>query len=152
MRPSTTFISALSLVLLCACEQRPAMVYVLDAPQKVLLTTSASTKKVEQGGTVTLHVERNTTGTWKQIPRDQLKRDQCWLYQPPPQHEPAVADNVHWVALPDDTVRFNTEYRMDHTRIATMLVKGWVTLTPLSTVRCEKERVIEGPAIQIEVL
>lgn len=150
MRPLFFLLPAV--LLICACEQRPALVYVLDSPQKVLLTTSTSAQKVEQGGTATLHVERRSTGSWRQVPRNQLKPGQCWLYQPPPQHEPQVADNVHWVVLPPDTVRFNTDYRMDHTKVATLLVKGWITLTPLSTVRCESERVVEGPSIQIEVL
>jgi hypothetical protein len=48
-------------------------------------------------------------------------------------------------------VRFDTTFRMDHTRIATMMRKGRITLRPLTAVRCEKDRVEEGRPIHIEV-
>lgn len=127
------------------------MVYVLESPQDVTLTSSASTTKLQPGETVVLHVQRRAIGKWKQIPRDQLTPGQCWLYTPPPQVEEEVADNVEWQVVPEDAVRFNSEFRMDHTRIATVKAKGRIELTPLSAVRCEKDRVEAGPAIRIEV-
>jgi len=127
------------------------MVYVLDGPQEVKLTSSASATQVKHGESVTLHVERRITGKWKQIPRDRLTPGQCWLYTPPPELEAEVADNVEWVVEPEDAVRFNGEFRMDHTRIATMMMRGRVTLTPFTAVRCEKDRAEQGPAIRIEV-
>jgi len=148
--------SVLFVVLISAfvagCEQQSPMVYVLDGPQDVTLTASASAARVPVGETVVLQVQRRATGKWKQIPRDQLTPGQCWLYTPPPEFEAAVADNVDWEVDPEDAVRLDTAFRMDHTRIATMMQKGRITLRPRTAVRCEKDRVEEGPAIQIEVV
>ena len=127
------------------------MVYVLEGPQDVTLTSSASATQVRQGESVVLHVQRRVRGKWKQIPRDQLTPGQCWLYTPPPETEPEVAASVEWEVVPENAVRFANEYRLDHTRIAIMATRGRVRLTPLSSVRCEKDRVEEGPAIRIEV-
>jgi hypothetical protein len=52
---------------------------------------------------------------------------------------------------PENAGQFDTTFRMDHTRPATLLVKGRITLRPFTAVRCEKDRVEEGPAIRIEV-
>ena len=126
------------------------MVYVLEAPQEVVLTASASASKVQQGGTVVLHAQRHSSGRWKQIPRDQLRPGQCWMYRPPAQSEAEVADSVEWEIAPKHAIRLNTEFRMDHTRLATVMTNGAITLTPLSAVPCEPDRVIKGPTIQIE--
>src|SRR5262245_20206793 len=148
--------SAPSVVLFSAffagCEQQSPMVYVLDGPQEVTLTASASAARVPVGETVVLHAQRRAVGKWKQIPRDQLTPGQCWLYTPPPELEAAVADNVEWEVDPENAVRFDTAVRFDHTRIATMMSRGHVTLRPRTAVRCEKDRVEEGPAIRIEVV
>ena len=127
------------------------MVYVLEGPQEVKLVSSASATQVKRGETVVLHLERRITGNWKQIPRNQLTAGQCWLYTPPPQLEEEVADNVEWVVEPEGAVRFNGELRLDHTRIATMLARGRISLTPFTPVRCEKDRVEQGPAVHVEV-
>jgi hypothetical protein len=96
-------------------------------------------------------LQRHAVGEWKPIPRNQLTPGQCWLYTPPPELEQEVADNVEWVVTPELAVHFDETFRMDHTRIATMMRSGTIVLTPLSAVRCEKDRVVEGPAIRIEV-
>ena len=88
------------LAMVAGCERQAAMVYVLESPQSVTLTASASASKVQQGGSVILHVERRVSGKWKQIPRDQLQAGQCWEYQPPPALEAEVADTVHWEVVP----------------------------------------------------
>lgn len=133
------------------CEQRQPLVYVLESPQSITLTASASPSRVQKGETVALHVERRTRASWKQIPRDELQPGQCWVYRPPPESEPEVADDVQWRVAPENAVRFHTEYRMDHTRLATMMVKGTIELTPFSEVQCEPDRAVEGPSLQIEV-
>lgn len=138
--------------LLAGCEQQQAMVYVLEGPQDVKITASASATKVKVGETVVLHVQRRVTGKWKQIPRDQLTQGQCWLYTLPPEVEEEVADNVEWDVYPDGAVEFETTFRLDHTRFATMRQKGRISLRPLTAVRCEKDRVEQGRAIQIEVI
>ena len=151
--PSTlsALLAAALLTSLAGCEQRAPMVYVLTAPQSVTLAPSATPRSVRQGETVVLSVKRRIEGTWTQIPRDQLKPNQCWVYRPPAQTEEEAADNVEWEMVPENAVWLNQEYRMDHTRIATTRRKGTVTLKPRSPVKCEPDRVIEGPTIQIEV-
>lgn len=151
MRSSLLLFLCATLAFAAGCKQQSPMVYVLESPQDVTLTSSASATTVKQGESVELHVQRRATGKWKQIPRDQLTPGQCWLYTPPPQVEEDVADNVEWEVIPEDAVRFNSEFQMDHKRIAVMKTKGRIKLTPFTAVRCEKDRVEEGPAIRIEV-
>jgi len=136
---------------LTGCRQRSAVVYVLEEPQSVTLTSSASVLNVQRGATVVLHVERHTTGKWMQIPLSEVRSGQCWVYQPPTESEPEVADSVHWEVMPENAVSFNQDYRMDHTKIATMNLNGTIALTPISLVKCESDRTVEGPAIRIEV-
>jgi hypothetical protein len=147
--------SALIIVLASAfatgCKQQSPMVYVLDGPQKVTLTVSASATEVKAGETIVLHAQRRSVGKWKQIPRDQLTQGQCWLYTPPPELEAEVADNLEWEVEPENAAQFDMTFRMDHTRPATMTMKGRVTLRPFTAVRCEKDRVEEGPVIRIQV-
>jgi hypothetical protein len=149
--------SALALVLVtlvavvAGCKQRAPSVYVLEAPQSVELIASASASQVKQGETVVLHVERRTTGKWKQVARDQLTPGQCWVYRPPVEVEPEVANSVQWEVLPENAVRLHAEFQMDQTRVATMAAKGTITLTPISPVKCEEERRVAGPSIEIEV-
>jgi hypothetical protein len=133
------------------CKAQEPMVYVLASEQKVTLTSSASATSVKQGEQITLRVQRRAVGEWKQIPRAQLTPGQCWLYTPPPELEQEVADNVEWVVEPEQAVRFDTTFRMDHTRIATMVRSGTIVIQPLSAVRCEKDRVVEGPTLKIQV-
>jgi hypothetical protein len=133
------------------CEQQSDLVYVLEEPQSVTLTASASTLNVQQGETIVLHVERRTSGKWRQIPLNEARSGQCWVYRPPVESEPEVADSVQWEVVPENAVTFNREYRLDHTRIATMNIKGTIKLTPLSAVKCEADRVVRGPSILIEV-
>jgi hypothetical protein len=138
-------------MLVAGCEQKQPLVYVLEGPQDVTLTASASATTVKVGEPVVLHAQRRTVGKWKQIPRDQLTPGQCWLYTAPPELEQEVAASIDWEVLPNNAVRFDNAVRMDQTRVATMLVRGRVTLRPLTTVRCEKDRIAEGSPIRFEV-
>jgi len=138
-------------LLIAGCEQKQPMVYVLEGPQEVTLTASASATNVKVGETVVLHAQRRAVGKWKQIPRDQLTPGQCWLYTAPPELEEEVAASIDWEVLPNSAVRFDNAVRMDQTRVATMLVRGRVTLRPLTTVRCEQDRIEEGSPIRFEV-
>ena len=133
------------------CKQQSPMVYVLASEQQVTLTPSASASSVKQGEQIVLRVQRRAVGQWKQIPRDQLTPGQCWLYTPPPEVEQEVADNVDWEVVPEEAVQLDPVFRLDHTRIATMMRTGTIVITPFSPVRCEKDRVVEGPALRIEV-
>ena len=151
MRSVTRFVIPAVLAVLAGCEQRGPVVYVLDGPQSVELKASASASTVQQGETVVLHVERRTTGKWKQIPRGELTPGQCWVYRPPVEVEPEVAHSVQWEVIPENAVEFHSEYQLDQSRVATMKVKGTVQLTPVSPVKCEEGRGVAGAPIQIEV-
>lgn len=152
MRPSLLFVLGSTLAFAWGCKQQAPLVYVLESPQEVTLTASASAARVPHGETVVLHVQRRAIGKWKQIPRDQLAPGQCWLYRPPPQMENEVADNVDWEIIPDRGIQLDTTFRMDHTRRALVIVPGKYTLTPRTAVTCEKDRVVEGPTIEIEAV
>jgi hypothetical protein len=150
-RPLATLVIPAVLGLLAACEQQKPLVYVLESPQEITLTPSASVTSVPQGAPVELRVQRRTSGKWRQVRLDEVRPGQCWVYRPPPESEAEVADNVHWKAIPENAVRFYSEVRMDHTRTVRMIAKGTVTLIPRSPVVCEPDRVVEGPSLQIEV-
>lgn len=151
-RSTSAFVAAaLLLGVVTGCGQQGKLVYVLEEPQSVTLTASASVLSVQQGETVVLRAERRTSGKWKQIPLNEVRSGQCWLYQPPAELEAEVADGVQWEIMPEGAVALSLEYRMDHAKTATMNVKGTITLRPLSPVTCEPDRVVEGPSIQIEV-
>lgn len=152
MRPSLSFVLGTTLAFAWGCKQQAPLVYVLESPQEVTLTASASAVRVPRGETIVLHAQRRSVGKWKQIPRDQLTPGQCWLYRPPPQVEPEVADNVEWEIIPDRGIQLDPTFRMDHTRVARMAVAGKYTLTAYSAVTCEKDRVVQGPTIEIEVV
>lgn len=156
MRSVSTFVIATfvipgALVALAGCEQRGPTVYVLDGEQEVQLNASASASTVKQGETVVLHVEQRTTGKWKQIPRAELTPGQCWVYRPPVEVEPEVAHSVQWEVIPEGAVEFHQEYQLDQSRVATMMTKGKVQLTPIGKVKCEEGRAAVGSTIEIEV-
>ena len=133
------------------CEQRGPYVYVLDSPQSVVLNATASESKVQQGETVVLHVERRSTGNWRRISRGELTPGQCWVYRPPVEVEPEVAHGIQWVVEPEGAVAFHPEIQLDQSRLATMTTPGTIKLTPVSTVKCEEGRTVEGEPIEIEV-
>lgn len=151
MRSVSVLLLPAILAIVAGCEQRAPSVYVLESPQSVELIASASAAKVQQGETVVLHVERRTSGKWKQVPRDQLTPGQCWVYRPPVEVEPEIAHSVQWEVVPEGAVQFHEEYQLDQTRVATLIAKGKITLTPISAVKCEADRSVAGPAIEIEV-
>lgn len=151
MRSVSMLVIPAVLAALAGCNQRGPTVYVLEGPQTVELKTSASASKVQQGETVVLHVEQRTSGKWKQIPRDELKPGQCWVYRPPVELEPEVAHNVLWEVIPEGAVEFHSEYQMDQSRVATMRAPGTIKLTPIGKVKCEEGRSVVGSTIEIEV-
>lgn len=139
------------LALVAGCEQKGPFVYVLEAPQSVVLKGTASASKVQQGDKVVLHVERQTTGKWLRVSRGELKPGQCWVYRPPQENETEVAQDLQWVVEPEGAVDFHSEYQMDKSRPVTMAMPGMIKLTPVSKVTCEEGRTVEGAAIEIEV-
>jgi hypothetical protein len=146
-----TFLSA-GLALTAGCKGQQPLVYVLASKQEVSLHASASPTKVQKGEQIVLHVRRRSVGQWKQIPRDQLTPGQCWLYVPPPEVEAEMADKVEWEIIPDRGLQLDPTFQMDHTRIAVAAFSGTYKLTPYSSVTCEKDRVVQGATIEIEVI
>lgn len=151
MRSVSMLLIPAVLAVVAGCEQRGPFVYVLESPQSVVLTATASASKLRQGEKVVLHVERKTTGKWQRVSRSELTAGQCWLYRPPVEVEPEVAQDVQWVVEPERAVEFHTEYQMDQSRVATVTTKGTIKLTPVSKVKCEEGRSVEGSTIEIEV-
>ncbi len=140
------------LLLISGCDREPEFVYVLEAPQTVALSVSASAMKVTAGEPVVLHASRRTSGTWKRIANKERKPDQCWMVRPPPEAEDEVADNLHWETSPAEAARFNTDFRADHTRSVTFASPGTFTLASSSAVWCELGRSVAASPLQIEVV
>jgi hypothetical protein len=152
MQPALVLVLGATLAFAWGCKQQVPLVYVVDSPQEVTLTASSSAARVPRGETFVLHAERRSVGKWKQIPRDQLTPGQCWLYVPPPELEPEVADKVEWEIIPDRGIQLDPTFRLDHTRVALAIVPGKYKLTVYSPITCEKDRVVQGPTIEIEVV
>jgi hypothetical protein len=150
MRRSLLLVLGFPLAFAWGCKQQAPLVYVLESSQEVTLNVSASAARVPRGETVILHAERRSVGKWKQIPRDQLTPGQCWVYRPPPELESEVADNVEWEIIPDRGIQLDPTFRMDHSRAAQVIVPGKYTVTAYTPVACEKDRVVQGPTIEIE--
>jgi hypothetical protein len=143
---------SITLAAVSACgKQGSKMVYVLEEPQTVTLVASAAPQSVPRGEAVVLHAERKSIAKWKQVPMDQVKPGQCWVYQPPESFEREVADSIEWEVEPNGSVLFRPEYRMDHARVITTDRRGKIKLIPKTTVKCEADRVVEGEPIQIDV-
>lgn len=150
-RSPYVFLFAALVACFSGCGKRGGLVYVLEEPQSMTLTASASSTTAKPGDTIVLRVERRTEGKWKQIPLAEVQKGQCWVYQPPAQHEPEVADNVHWAIAPENGAVLDRNFRMDHTKVATINIKGTITFTPVSKLKCEDDRAVEGTPIRIEV-
>lgn len=144
--------SVLAAVVLQACDRMPEFVYVLEAPQVVELTASASSPSIAVGEPVVLYAERRTRGSWLRIPSRDLKPGQCWMAALPPEHEAAVSDNLHWRVEPDGAATFNADFRSDHTRTVVLSKPGVFTLTPSTAVWCEPGRTVVTTPLRIEVL
>ena len=152
MRPRAICLVLVGVIISSAgCGKASKTVYVLEGPQDVTLVPTASATQVKLGETVVLSLERRVKGNWKQVPLESVPSGQCWVYRPPASVEPQAADSVEWEVTPENAVSFNQDYRMDHTKVATMRRAGSITLKPRTAVKCEPDRVVEGPSITIEV-
>jgi hypothetical protein len=140
----------LAVALLQGCERTPEFVFVLNAPQTVGLTASASTLSARVGEPVVLYAERKTQGSWTRIPSKELKPHQCWVAALPPEREAAVADNIHWIVEPEGGAVFNIDVRPDHTRTVVLSKPGVFTLTPGTSVWCEPGRSVPASPLRIE--
>lgn len=149
--PSLASGFALAMVALQGCDRTPEFVFILEAPQAVELAASASARSVGVDEPVVLHAERSTSGSWTRIRSRELKPDQCWMAALPPQREPAVADNLHWIVEPGGAASFNTDFRPDHTRTVVLSKPGIYTLTPSTAVWCEPGRAVAATPLRIEV-
>jgi len=133
---------AASLLSLPGCDRTPRFVYVLQAPQSVELSASASASTVTAGTPFVLHGSRTSHGVWKRIESKDLLPDQCWIAEIPPENEPEVADNLLWRVKPADGVKFNTDFRTNRTREVTVSNPGTYTFVSSSGPWCERGRTI----------
>lgn len=137
-------------VTLQSCDRMPEFVFVREAPQAVTLTASASARQIRVGDAVVLHVERRTTGVWRRMASKDLQADQCWMAAVPPEHEPEVADNVHWIVDPPGAATFNTGFRSDHTRTVVLSGEGRFALSARTTLWCEPGRSVTAPPVVVD--
>lgn len=145
-------IPALTIVaFLAGCDRTPAYVYVLEAPQSVELSASASAQTIKMGTSVVLHAQRKTQGVWKRIASKDLKSDQCWIAAEPPTEEREVADNVLWRAEPASAAKFNTDFRPDRTREVTFAEPGVYILMSSTGAWCELGRQESAAPITVTV-
>ena len=139
-------------VLLTDCERSlPEYVYVLEASQSIELEAFAAAATVKQGVPVVLHARRETRGVWRRIPSRDLKPEQCWMGAIPPMEEPEVADNVLWRVKPSSSVKFNIDFRADHTRTATLAEPCVYTFVASTGAWCEPGRQMSAPAFRVIV-
>ena len=140
------------LAVLQGCDDGPPrLVYVLQAPQSVELTASASNIRVKSGTPFVLHATRKTQGDWKQIPSRDLASDQCWMAAVPKAEEPEVADNVLWRVEPALGVQFNADFRPNRTREVTVVHPGTYTFRASNGVWCEPGRTVSAAPFQVTV-
>lgn len=123
-------------LLLASCESDPALVYVPTEPARVFVAASLSAEEVRVGEKVILYASRVNKGRWKQVKRNSLPRDACWLSRPPLDTEDAVADSIHWTVQPEGYARFNIDYRADHTRTVAFSAPGEYRIRGSSAVSC----------------
>lgn len=131
------------------CVNAPQEVYVPATEQNVKLLVSISTTHLSTGESATLKVERWNIGEWKRVSKKELSPDRCWLVNPPEAHEEEAADNLRWEVSPREGVRFNTNFRSDHTREVVFEKAGTYVLKSSSTVWCRPNVVAEGRPITI---
>jgi len=137
---------------LTGCDQMPEFVFILEFPQTVVLTTTASPLRVHIGDKVVLSAQRVTKGIWKRIPSKLLTPEQCWMAAIPPERESEVADNLHWVVNQSDSAKYNTDFRPDHTRAVTMSAAGMFSFSASTSIWCEPGRTITAPPLRVEVV
>ena len=77
-----------------------------------------------------------TSGPWIHVARSDLRDDTCWLTRPPPDPEPAVADNLRWIVEPEGKAVFNLGIRPDHSRGVRFPEVGTYRLTGQSASIC----------------
>jgi hypothetical protein len=149
MRALTTSFVATAL-LVSACQQEPRSVYVPQVPPEVQVSVHATiTAKV--GESVLLHGQRSYRGAWTQVDRASLSPEHCWVTSPPPEHEPEVADNLHWEVTPFSTARFNIGLRPDRAREVVFSQPGTYVLQATSAVWCGPAKGVRSNSITITV-
>ncbi|HEX4998876.1 MAG TPA: hypothetical protein VFY29_11660 [Terriglobia bacterium] len=155
MCPTRNGARLISAVLVAAvvssCQSGPRLVYVPASEPEVTLFVAASATDISVGDAVTLHAERRYEGEWKQVEREKLTADQCWMVQPPSATEDEVADNLRWESNPPASAQFNTGFREDHTRQVVFQRPGTYVLNSTSTVWCRPEKRVHGQPITITV-
>ncbi|MGD2084006.1 MAG: hypothetical protein PVF91_13670 [Chromatiales bacterium] len=111
----------------------------------------ASAAEVAVGEPLVLSAERLNYGDWQAVERKTLDDGQCWLRRPPPDREPAVADNLTWEVHPPGAHRFDLRFRADHTRRVVFSEPGVFTLESSSNVWCRPGKLARGRPIRIRV-
>jgi hypothetical protein len=149
-------VSERTIVLICllglsACDVDPREVYVPLTEPEVELVVRTSATEVSIGEPVVLYAERWSRGEWKLVEKKDLAKEQCWLRHPPENHEKEISDRLRWEAFPSKGVRFNTNFRADHTREVIFDEPGTFILDSSFKIWCRSEKVAKGDTIRILV-
>lgn len=124
----------------CSYEPRRVFVPTESFEHKIEVSTAQGPQAtVRVGERLVLHARR-VTGPWKEVTRDGLSSDECWVVRPPEREEPEVADNVHWIVDPEGYATFNLGLRDDHTRTVQFSQSGQYRLRAVSKTWCGSPR------------
>jgi hypothetical protein len=129
----------LFIISLSACDTDPREVYIPSTKQSVELEVRSSAVEVLVGEPVVLYAERWNHGEWKLVEKKDLDSEQCWMRNPPSNHEKEVSDNLRWIASPSKGARFNLKPRADHTREVIFEEPGIFILESSSSIWCLHE-------------
>ena len=141
----------LLIISISACDADPREVYIPSTKQSVELKVRSSAVEVSVGEPVVLYAERWSHGEWKSVEKKDLDSEQCWMRNPPSNHEKEVSDNLRWIAIPSKGARFNLNPRADHTREVIFEEPGIFILEPSSSIWCVHGQVAKGKPIKIIV-
>jgi hypothetical protein len=86
----------------CAPEPQPEFVYV-PAENYTISVRISVPGKARAGEWVALSAERRA-GPWKRVRRNEVPPGFVPFGKPPPEHEPEVAANLHWMTEPGGAI------------------------------------------------
>lgn len=140
-----------AVVSVTACDNRPPTVYVPVDQPATTVEIAISAAEVDVGKPLILHASRTNTGKWQAVKSSALSAEDCWMSQPPPAFEDAVADNVNWQVTPSDHHSFDISPRQDHARVVRFSKPGIYRIQGYSRAWCAGEREFGSNTVTVNV-
>jgi len=105
---------ALALIVAACAGPEPDVVWVPDEGFATTVRISAElpVNGLRVGGPLVLHAERRS-GPWREVSAASLPEGACRVAGPPPELEPEVQANVHWLVEPAGAAVFNLPQAAD---------------------------------------